>query len=140
MDERQFFSGCNSPGRSSRSSSIGTDHANKLNEAVTRAVKVLKKGNKADKDFAITLAQRAHKINTDSKRYAAAMVLAFVEATANASTKKHARELFEKMVGKCEETSRLVSMWHEVYSIGVEYPKSHDCHHVTFGSQVYIRI
>ncbi len=134
-----FLSGSNSSGRSSRSLSIETDPANELNDAVARAVKCFEKDNKADREFAITLAKRAYNIK-NIKRYAAAKVLQFVEAKSNASTRKLVREQFEKLVGKDEESRRLVSIWHQYYSIDVEYPHSHHCHHISFGSQVHTHI
>ncbi len=106
---------------------------------MTGAVKCFKKGNKADQEFARTLAKRAHNIKTNKKRYAAAKVLEVVEAKSNAATRKRVREQFES-INEGEETLRLVSMWQQVYSIDVEYPKSHNCHHVSFGSQIDICI
>ena len=101
-------------------------------------MKCLEKGSKVEIEFARTLAKRAHTIKANKKRYAAARVLKLVNSKAKADTRKRAREEFDDIVGEDEETLRLISMWQQVYSIHVEYPKSHQCHKVSFDSQVNI--
>ncbi len=72
--------------------SVGTDPANELNDAVTRAVKYFKKSNKEDdQDFARTVAKRAYNIKTDKKRYAAARALGSIEAKSGVRARKRVR-------------------------------------------------